>query len=402
MVDPFRVRVVGPLSSQAHGFAAELIRLGYSPRTTRDHVYVLAQVSRWLADEGLTAARLTPEAVDRFLLARAVAGCRRWRTLRSLQPMLDYLRGVQAVPSVEQAGPESPLEALLAAYLRYLVAERRLAAATVRVRVEVAHRLLSALLARGDFALDRLAPVDVTGFVLSESRRYQPGSMKALTVALRCLLRFLFVTGVVNRDLSAAVPAVANPRMSGLPNGVDAATVAALLAGCDRSTAVGLRDFAILTMLIRLGLRAGEVAALRLDDVHWRAGELTVRGKGNRIDRLPLPHDVGAALVDYLRHGRRRSACRALFLRACAPDGAMTARSVGARPRTASMRAGLSMVGAHRLRHTAATGMLQAGASLPEIAQALRHHTEATTAIYARVDRKALAAVVRPWPGTGR
>jgi integrase/recombinase XerD len=401
MSDPFKVRVAGPLSSQAHGFATELIRAGYSPRTARDHVYVLARLSRWLDDEGLAAAQLTPQVVDRFLLTRRAAGYRRWRTLRSLQPMLAFLRGVQAIPSVEHAAQDSAAETVVLAYRRYLIGERRLAMASVTARVGVARRFLSGLDTDGDLQLDRLVPADVTGFVLDQSRRYRPGSMKTLTVALRCLLRFLFVTDVVGRDLSAAVPAVADS-FTGLPKGVDADTVVALLDSCDRSTAVGVRDYAILTLLVRLGLRAGEVAGLRLEDVDWRAGELVICGKGNRIDRLPLPHDVGTVLVEYLRHGRRRSACGALFLRACGPDGPMTSRSVTMVPRTASARAGVPVVGAHRLRHCAATGMLRAGAPLPEIAQALRHRAEASTARYAAVDRAQLDIVARPWPGGAR
>ncbi len=388
MADPFKVRVSGPLSSQAHGLATELIRAGYSPRTARDQVYVLAQLSRWLTEERLSAAELTPVVMERFLLARRTAGHRRWCTARSLTPMLMFLRGVRVIPAAgQEAVPESAVATLVLAYRRYLVMERRLAAASVMSRVEIARRFLSSLDGHG-LQLDRLAPGDVTGFVLDQSRRYRPGSMRVLTVALRCLLRFLFLTGAVDRDLSAAVPGIAY-RHGGLPKGVDSATVVALLNSCDRSTAVGVRDYAILILLVRLGLRAGEVAALRLADVDWRAGELVIRGKGNRIDRLPLPADVGTVLVDYLRNGRRRSPCRALFVRACGPDAVMTPRSVTMVARTASARAGIPVVGAHRLRHTAATGMLRSGASLPEIAQALRHRSEASTAIYATVDRAA-------------
>jgi len=401
MADPCMVRVSGPLARYAEGFASELIRLGYTPRTTRDHLYVLAHLSRWLAAEGLAAAELTPAMVDRFLWVRRRRGYRRWQGLRSLQPMLVHLRRAHAIP-VEDATLDSPIGSLLAAYRRYLTGERRLAPAGVAYRTEVARRFLSTQAAREELRLDRLTAVDMTRFVLAESRRYRPASMKALTTALRCLLRFLFVTAMVGRDLSAAVPAVASHRMSGLPKGVEVATVAALLASCDRTTLVGRRDFAVLTLLVRLGLRAGEVAGLRLDDVDWRRGEVVVRGKGNRIDRLPLPHDVGEALVDYLCAGRQRSDCRALFLRSCAPAGAMTAHSVGAVPRTASVRAGLPVIGAHRLRHTVATESLRRGASLAEIAQLLRHHAEASTAIYSTVDRATLDLVVRPWPGAGR
>ena len=166
--------------------------------------------------------------------------------------------------------------------------------------------------------------------------------------------------------------------------------------------AVGRRDFAILVLLVRLGLRAGEVAALRLDDIDWRAGTVVVRGKGGRIDQLPLPFEAGEAVADYLRHGRQASRCRAVFLRNCAPEGAMTGHCVTMVPRSASRRAGLPVVGAHQLRHTVATQMLRQGASLPQVAEVLRHRSEDTTAIYAKVNRAALGLVVRPWPGAQR
>jgi integrase/recombinase XerD len=400
MVDPFKVRVPGPLLACAHGVARRMLGAGYSPRTVRDYLYVLARLSRWLDDEGLAAGQLTAEVVQRFLLARRNAGYRRWCTVRSMRPMLTVLRDMCVIPVAGQPSPDSAVEAVLVAYRRYLMVERRLAAASVITRVGVARGFLSRLVVDDELRFDQLTSAAVSGFVLDQSRRYRPASMKVLTVALRCLVRFLFLTGVIDRDLSAAVPAVAH-RAARLPQGVDDATLAALLSSCERSTVVGLRDYAILTLLIRLGLRAGEVAALRLDDVDWRSGELVIRGKGNRLDRLPLPHDVGAVLVDYLRR-RSRSTCRALFLRACGPHGPMTARSVTMVPRTASARAGLAVVGAHRLRHSAATGMLRSGAPLPEIAQALRHHAEASTARYAAVDRAMLDTVARAWPGDRR
>jgi len=223
---------------------------------------------------------------------------------------------------------------------------------------DIAARFLSARAAGGSPCLGELAPGEVTGFFTGQAGRYSRGSMKAVANALRSLLRFLFVTGRTGSDLRAAVPAVAGWQLTALPGDVGADVVAALLGSCDRATAAGLRDYAILMLMARLGLRAGEVAAMQLDDVNWRAGELVVRGKGNWVDRLPLPHDVGVALAGYLRHRRpRSSACRAVFLRACAPDGPMSARSVVMVPRSASGRAGIPAVGAHRLRHTAATEM---------------------------------------------
>lgn len=403
MAERYPARVTGPLAAHAEGFRGRLADLGYTQRTARDHVYVLVHLSRWLSEEGLEPAELTALALERFVAARRAAGYRRWRSVRSLRPLLDHLRLAQVVPPAEPTVAWTPLDDLLDAYRRYLRVERRLAERTVDLKVGVAGRFLSGRAARGDgLDLEGLEASDVTGFVLGESGRCSPGSMKVLTSALRSLLGFLFVTGVTDRDLTAAVPAVAGWQRVSLPAGVDASVVAALLGSCDRATAVGRRDFAVLTLLVRLGLRAGEVAALSFDDVDWGAGEVVVRGKGNQLDRLPLPQDVGEAIVDYLRHGRPRSQHRALFLRACAPEGAMTAKAVVMVPRSASARAGIPVVGAHRLRKTAATSMLGHGASLSEVAQVLRHRSEATTRIYAAVDRAALDVVVRPWPGTER
>ena len=397
-----KVPETGPLVSHVDGFCAALVGMGYTPRTGRDHGYVLAHLSRWLGAERLAPAELTPPVVDRFVDARRREGYRRGCSIGSLRLLLDYLREVEAVPAWRPPTADGPVDRLLEAYRCYLLIERRLAPATVGIHEDIAGRFVSQHAGGDRRGLGDLASSDVTAFVLREARLRSVGSMKAMLSPLRALLRFLFVAGMVPRDLTAAVPAFASPRLASLPRGVDGVTVAALLGSCVRHTAVGRRDFAILTLLVRLGLRAGEVAALRLDDVNWRTAELVVRGKGGRLDRLPLPADVGEAMADYLRHGRPRSTCRALFVRACAPDGAMSPGSVAMVPRSASRRAGLPVVGAHRLRHTAASEMLRGGASLSEVAEVLRHRSESTTAIYAKVDRVALGLLVRPWPGVGR
>jgi integrase len=218
-----------------------------------------------------------------------------------------------------------------------------------------------------------------------------------LVCALRSLVRYLHLAGLITTPLVWAVPSVADLRDRTLPRGLEPAAVRGLLASCDRRRMVGRRDFAILLLLSRLGLRAGEVAAITLDDLDWRAGMLLVHGKGSREDTLPLPTDVGEAIVSYLRR-RPRCECRALFLRVTAPRQGLNRCTVAWVVRAACDRAGLPRVGAHRLRHTAATQMLQAGASLPEIGQVLRHREQKTTAIYAKVDRAALRALARPWP----
>lgn len=393
----YPVRPSGPLAEWVHPFREELIRQGFTARTAQDHAYVLAHLSRWLQREGLDPAELRAEQVAAFAGVRRDGGYRRGRTVRSLQPMLEYLRGRDVLPA-EELCLGSPVDAVLGRYQRWLRRERRLGEQTVGLRLLWARMFLLAQVVDGDLGLDRLGPEAVTGFVLEMSRRYSTGSMKHLTSGLRSLLRFLFAAGDLDRDLSSVVPSVAGWRLAGLPAGADEDAVAALLACCDRSTAVGLRDLAVLLLMARLGLRAVEVARLRLEDVDWRGGELRVRGKAGRIDRMPLPDDVGAALADYLRHGRRRSRFREVFVRTIGPDAPMARQSIVTVPRRVSRRAGMPVVGAHQLRHRAACRVLADGGSLVEVAELLRHNDLATTAIYAKVDLAALAAVVRPWP----
>jgi integrase/recombinase XerD len=242
----------------------------------------------------------------------------------------------------------------------------------------------------------------VLAFVLAECPYRRPGSAKLLVTALRSLLGYLHVEGLIARPLAPVVPSVAGWRLAGLPRGLEAEQVRALFASCDLETSCGVRDFAILKMLVRLGMRRGEVAVLELDDIDWRSGEIMVRGKGARCERLPLPIDVGEAIVDYLRDGRPVSAeGRAVFVRVKAPHRALTPAGVTQVVMSAGHRAGLGDVRAHRLRHAAATELLRAGAPLVEIGQLLRHRSAQTTAIYAKVDRDRLRALARPWPTSG-
>jgi integrase/recombinase XerD len=400
MRDPSRVRVTGPLEPHASGFVAELAGLGYTRVSAALQLQLMAHLSRWLAEERLEGSGLTPETTSAFLTARRAGGYTHYVSPRALVPLLGYLRGRGAAP----AAPEPALtvvEALLERYRAYLRVERGLTAATARGYVDAVRPFLCRRVGRdGELELEALTPADVLGFVLAECPRRRRGSAKLAVTALRSLLGFLHVEGLVPRALAAVVPSVAGWRLVGLPRALAPEQVRALLESCDRETAVGLRDFAILTLLVRLGLRGGEVAGLGLDDIDWRAGELVVRGKGNRAERLPLPADVGGALAAYLRRGRPRTAGgRAVFVRVKAPRRALTPGGVTQVVVSAARRAGLPPITAHRLRHTAATELLRAGAPLVEIGQLLRHRSQLTTAIYAKVDRDALRALARPWPG---
>lgn len=295
-----------------------------------------------------------------------------------------------------------PARQVLADYREFSAVQRRLAPLTVRTRSDVIRRFLAWLEERGTLNLAGLTVNEVHAFVLFEAGRLRRGSISAVLEAMRCFLRFLFATARHPRDLSTTLPPVTTRQHPVLPRPVGLDVVQALLDSCDRSSAVGLRDFAILTVMVRLGLRANEIAAMTLDDIDWRAGELIVHSKGRSTDRMPLPVDVGEAVVAYLRHGRPATTSRAVFMRAFPPAGPLSRNGVVFVPRSASTRAGVGVVGAHRLRSTAASRMLQAGASLREVGQVLRHHRGQTTAIYASVQPHALAEVVRPWPGAAR
>jgi site-specific recombinase XerD len=402
MRDPLRVQVTGPLEPFAPEFVAELGRLGYACPSVVHQVQLVAHLSRWMTAEGFAAGKLSAEMVERFVVSRRAAGYRHFLMPSALAPLLGYLRalGVMTVPTV--AASVGPVDVLVERYRSYLLLERGLATTTVRYYERVARQFLGAVSARRDeLDLARLTAGEVSRFVLAACGRCSPGSASNVVVALRSLLRFLHVEGLTGGELAAAVPAVA-PRPRGLPRALGPGAVARLLASCDRRSGKGRRDFAVLMVLSRLGLRAAEVSAIELGDVDWRAGELLVRGKARRRDRMPLPVDLGEALAGYLQRGRPRVESERLFMRVVAPIGPLTSDAVSEIVRHACRRCDLPVVGAHALRHTAATETLRAGGSLVEIGQLLRQQTAFTTAIYARVDRAALGELARPWPEPAR
>ena len=393
------VRMAGPLAPYAPGFERELRSRGYTRLSAVWQLRLMAHVSRWLASEGLEGAAFTPERAEEFCAARRRAGYTALLTPRALAPVQEFLRGQGVLPECPPApAPAGEEERLLARYRDHLADDRGLVPAVVARYLKAAALFLEQFpgAAVGQRELDAAA---VSAFCARELPRRSRASAADLASALRSFLRFLHLVGLAGAPVAQAVPAVANRRGQGLPRALPPATVARLLASCDRRTRLGRRDYAMLMLLARLGLRAGEVASMSLDDIGWRAGELTVHGKGGRDDRLPLPSDVGAALAAYLRIRPKKVKTRAVFLRATAPTGAITPRAVTWAVYNACERSGVPKAGAHRLRHSLATQMLAAGSSLAEVGQVLRHARVATTAIYAKVDHRALGALVLPWPG---
>lgn len=379
-----RIEVSGPLRTYVTGFAAELTGQGYTDLSVRNQIYLLAHLSRWLEARRCAVDELTPALVSRFVASR-----RQTHTglvsERALQPLLRHLRRLAVIPQVPPAAPRT---GLLGRYERYLVDERDVLATRREYYLTVAAKFLHRR------APARLTAAKVSGFITAQARR--PGFSGWLT-AVRSLLRFLFLDGTTAANLVYAVPSAPHWRQASLPKALESATFKAVLATCDRRTTVGCRDYAALVLMGRLGLRAGEVAALTFDDFDWAAGEVVVHGKGGTVGRLPLPTDVGQAVVAYLRR-RQQQDSRTVLLQCNAPHGGARASTITALAGRALRAAGVPTGGGHRLRHTAATQMLRQGASLTEIAQVLRHRHVDTTAIYAKVDHEALRTIAQAWP----
>jgi integrase/recombinase XerD len=387
------VVVTGPLASFKTAYAAELHELGYTPLGVVKQLRQVASLSRWLEQSGLGAADLSEEVLEQFLAVRP-------GLVRSSSPGLAALFAVlRCAGMAVGAGPcvsNSADDDLLDSFRDHLLAERGIGVSTADRYVEYARRFLTE---RSGTAELSVTAAEVTRCVQREAARVAVASTQYFVAGLRAFLRFCFIEGLVGSDLSAAALAVTGRRHCSLPKGVSPADAAALLRSCDRRRDVGRRDYAILLVLLRLGLRASEAAGLTLDDIDWRAGQIVVHGKAHRQDRLPLPVEVGEAIASYLRRGRPRSPYREVFLRAVAPIGPLERGGVSGIVRRACRRARIAEVGAHRLRHTLACDLVTAGAGLPEIGHLLRHRALTSTAIYARVQVNGLRELALPWPG---
>jgi site-specific recombinase XerD len=382
----------------------ELDRCRYESSAQYAQMLVMARLSGWLAGEGLGASDLTPAVLGRFIAELAARGYRNSRSLRGFGTLVGYLRRVGAVPVPAPSAVPAPAtaeEELLERYRRYLTGERAVCEQVARAYVRKVRRFLDWRARVGGAGLEGLTAADVSAFVLAECAGRSTRLGRDMTLSLRSFLVFLHVDGVLVESLAGAVPRVAGWRLAGLPRPLDPGVAQQLVASCDLGGVIGRRDRAILLLLWRLALRRGEVAAMMLDDLDWRAGELRVCGKSRRVEVLPLPWDVGEALAEYARDDRPRVEGRVVFVAVNAPHGPLTPATVGRVVAAAARRAGVSGVTAHRLRHTAATEMLREGASLIEIGQVLRHRQMQTTAIYAKVDVEALRSVARAWPGGG-
>lgn len=399
MNDTYRgVRFRGPLTPHAAGFYSWLVgQRYYSTLTTDAHLRLMAHLSRWLMSRELDVSALTQDVLREFIAARRELGYHNLRTTHAAQPLLCYLREVGAAPEPAAELTDSGSD-LVSSFRYYLTVERHLVAGTVDYYTGVASCFLDFCARQGVSGLAGVNADHLSGFLLSEGARRPSGSARHAASPLRAFLRFGHLHGLTPAGLALAVPRARSTRGADLPRAVPRRHVVRLLGSCDRRTHRGRRDYAMLLMLSRLGLRAGEVVALRLEDVDWCAGEIAVLGKGGRRERLPLPDDVGQALAAYLRWGRPKTGDRRIFVRFDAPRSGLSSGAVTGVAKRAAARAGVPVRGAHQLRHTVAVEALRAGAPMSEISELLRHRRPATTAIYAKVDRGALRPLARPWP----
>lgn len=394
-----RTVVMGPLAGIENGLRHRLSEEGYAPDTVREHVRLLSDLSTWLGEHELGVADLSDAAVGRFVAQRRAVGSRTGRSVRALAPILGHLAAEQLFDPGPVADRSTWQLVLLAEYEAFLQGERAVSGGTLKHYRRCARVFLD-WLGNSEGCLARLQAAQVMAYVMDWARRREGARPDMVTLpALRSFLRFLHVAGHVRHLLVGAVPAGrAHPGRDGVPRAAAARDIQAVLDSCDRDTAIGCRDYAIVVSLTRLALRGGEVAQIRLGDIDWHAGQVAIRGKGGRRDVLPLPADVGEAWARYLLTARPRTKATALFVTAKAPFTALAVSSVTLVLARACARAGVARFGPHRVRHAAACGLLQAGASMEEIGQLLRHAQSRTTAIYAKADQQRLGALARPCP----
>ena len=398
---PLRMRK-GPLGAYVDDLARQLSEEGYARASARYALQLMADLGRWMVRRKFVATHLNPGHLEHYLQSRSRRGHRRPGDATIVERLLRLLREKGIVTT---AAPikRTPAQQLEEEFRQYLERERRLAPTTVLLYLPFTKRFLAECFADGEVQLNSLRASDVVRFVQQEAARlHHPKRAKLMTSALRSFLQYVRYRGLISIDLRSSVPTVANWSMASLPRALSMEDVQCLLAHCNRHTATGCRNWAILLLLARLGLRAGEVVGLTLDDLDWERGELCIRTSGGNSDRLPIPQDVGAALADYLHRLRPTCSCRQVFVRMKAPHrGFASSVAICSIVRRALERAGLNPPhkGAHLLRHSVATSMLRQGASLSEIGELLRHRNQQTTMIYAKVDLDMLRPLALPWPG---
>ncbi len=393
---------LGPLGSHIDSFAQILIVQDYKTSTAKQKIRIVADLSCWLDQQELSVKDLDETTLNEFLLYRGRRGSIFKIEPPTLRQLLKHWRETGVVADSVRVDDHSNRRRIESGFAEYLVQERGLKQITIDTYLPIAGRFLSDQFGTGPIVLNGLHPNDIVRFILRYTETVSTKRAQLIVCSLRSFFRFLYQRGETAIDLSPSALTVANWRLSELPKFLEPKQVERLLQSCNQDTLIGQRDYVILLLLARLGLRAGDVVHMTLDDIDWDAGEIIVSGKSDRQQKLPLPHDIGEALVRYLSHGRPRCPSRRIFIRIKAPrKGFSSSVAICNIVRRALVRAKLNPAfkGSHLLRHSLATQMLRGGASLVEIGEILRHQRLDTTQIYGKVDLAALSALAQPWPG---
>lgn len=398
----YRKLIHGPYGKFARVYAGRLSDEGFGRQCTWRSLSLFRELMDWHVGNGHDPQDLSEVHVDRFLEHRFKHWSPDSGDRSALRRLLSALREEGLVPAAAPV-ERTEHEQIVDKFAAYLTRERGLAASTVEHHKLLAHRFLQEVCPAGADGFAALTPEMVIGYVERHAFDGSADSGKAMCGVVRAFLRYLHLKGFISAALSDCVPSIRRWRLAGLPTFLPPQKVHQVLDACDRATAMGLRDYAVLMVLAKLGLRASEVVALSLDDIDWQSGSILVHGKGRRQATMPLRHDVGAAIVAYIRHGRPVSACRRLFLRTLAPHvGFASGCAITMIAKEALARAnihGYAHHGAHLFRHSLATNLLRSGASFAEIGQLLRHQSTDSTRIYAKLDIEKLRELSLSWPG---
>lgn len=405
MTNVSEVLGLGPFQHRIDAFVDHLHAKRYAPQSVALKRSISIAFARWSQSQGIGVDDLREDYLSAFVKRRPLRHASAVE-MRALRQFLRHLRLEHRLPESAEGRSASPADALTERYIHYLRTERGLAKNSVLVYAPYVRDFLIYRLAKaGTLALKTLDAETIHAFLMECIAHRSSEPARLVSVAIRSLLRFLFLRGEIPRDLSPVVPRVRTYRQSAVPAVLSPEEVESVLSATDRTTTRGRRDYAILLLLARLGLRAGEIVSLELSDLHWRSAEILVRGKGSRLDSVPLLADVGEAVAAYLREDRGASISRRLFLRLIPPHIGLTGPcSIDHIVRPALARAGVRprhRCVAHLFRHGLATRMIRHGASIAEIAEVLRHRSQSTTTIYAKVSFDALRTVARPWPVSG-
>ena len=392
----------GPLGPYINTFAEHIHDQGFARKHGCYQIRVLANFNRWLQKHNIELKDINHHKIDDFLDYRKKFVKINHPDKPALIRLLGMLNDMGIIDDKEQNEVKTDCQIIEEDYKQYLSHERQLAPSTILNYMPIVHKFLSECFSTNNIQPYKLQAKDITGFIRCHAQAVSVKRAKIIVTAVRSFLKYLLLKGKIDTDLSACVPTVPCWKLSTLPKFLQPTQVQAVLRSCDKKTSLGMRNYAILLLLARLGLRACEIKSLTLDDIEWEFGNINIYGKGGSTSRLPLPKDAGEAIVAYIKYGRPACSTRRIFVRHIAPIRELgNSSTISSIVRRALIHAGIksSCMGAHIFRHTVATEMLHQGASLYEIGELLGHSNPNTTSIYAKVDIKALKKLAQPWPG---